>query len=608
MEAAWNSINYLFAQKHASSDSSAKNADTVGEKHATKRETEFVSMLASSIGKVSIFGLWQQEQLECLAPMASLHSANSTCDVTMHVEDSNASNIVLKKLRSKQFDIHRAIYSDYVRQLGLSKRSVLLVLDGVLNIHQKNRVKHLQRGETMVLNHVGGTKSSVHCSSESLEPSSFTFNEISCSSDSSFFYCIVSQAAIKSVARTTMFNSKVEFSLARDSLIRSQAITLDAIEQAPNCNIRVFFPSEVFTVHPSETDDPISIIVCGFSSCAKSENVAARFQATCIVRQIAESQSLSLQQTVFFAASRKTQRNPGQQEQKKSWRINDPFIMTRSQPEISAAEHESSKTNYSAAAERNIENPFMKKLPPIPLLFEGFEACFPRSPSLHKRKGHLSNANIEMPLPGLDKSTLPSCSLRPRKFELEHADLEDVPLMTEPFSHTFVERECPVVTKNTAFWGYTPQLHEPCSNAKFYWALVRLFVHSCQKRVHDLKSTGQPLDISPLYHVGNEGQQRFKFLTVSVLYTLPCNEAKVVLNPLQHVITNFVTWQNDLCVQAHFRSANNVSNLLARTSNLKCFSSIPEQTRKLILSSCSFEEWPPGALILCMIHCNQFCI
>jgi len=577
MEAAWNSINYSFSQKLSSSAKTGSD-----EKHTTKKETAFVSMIASSISKLFIFHSWQLEQLEGLAPMASLHSAISTSGNRIRFEDSDASNIVLKKLRSKQFDTHRAIYSEYVQQLGLSKRTVLLVLDGALTIHQNNRVKHLQRGQSTVLNHDHATKSA--CSPESLEHTSFAFEENS-------FFLLLSEAAIKSVAQTTILSSKVEFSLARDSVILTDAITLGAIGQAPNCQKRVFFPGEVFTAHPTETDD-ISIVLCGLSSSAKSENVAARLQATCIVRQIAETESQSLRQTVFFATkTKKLKRNLGQEEK-------CGVMMLRSQSEISAVKRESSEisTIYTADAERSVENPFLKTIPPIPLHFEGYEGDLPRSPSLHKKNA----------LPGLDKST-PIHSLYPRKLESEYASIEDLPMPDVP-SHVVFENERPVITKNTAFWGYTPELHEPCSSAKFYWALIRLFVHSCKKRAQNFKATGQPLDLSPLHHFENEGRHWFKFLTVSVIYTLPCNEALVVLNPLLHVITHFATWHNDFCVQAHFRSAKNVENLLLRTSILKCFSCIPEQTRRLLLHRCSFEEWPPGALILCMLILHQFCL
>jgi molybdenum cofactor biosynthesis enzyme MoaA len=56
-----------------------------------------------------------------------------------------------------------------------------------------------------------------------------------------------------------------------------------------------------------------------------------------------------------------------------------------------------------------------------------------------------------------------------------------------------------------------------------------------------------------------------------------------------------------LCVKTYFRNSENIENLINGTRNLKCFSCIPESTRRVLLNRCSFEEWPSGALILCTL-------
>jgi hypothetical protein len=161
------------------------------------------------------------------------------------------------------------------------------------------------------------------------------------------------------------------------------------------------------------------------------------------------------------------------------------------------------------------------------------------------------------------------------------------------------------VSKHTAFWGYTPDLQTPLSNAKFYWALIRLFVNYCKKQIQVVLEKGEPLDVSSLcpdfQSQFRQGQLFHHFWTVSVVYTLPCSQALHIFDPILYAVSRVAAWHSVLSVKPHFRNAENIQNLVSGTRNLKCFSCIPEATRRVLLSRCSFEEWPPGALILCTL-------
>jgi len=162
----------------------------------------------------------------------------------------------------------------------------------------------------MVLTSCDGTKSAsalkkLHSSeSDVAVPSELKFAHISYSTHNVFFM-MVSEAAIQSVARTkSMMSSNVHFSLHGDAVIRSQAITLDTLGQAKNCETQVFYPGEVIST--SVSDGTISVIVCGQCSKTHGENLAARFHDTCDTRQIAQTKCLSASQAIFFAIKRKT--------------------------------------------------------------------------------------------------------------------------------------------------------------------------------------------------------------------------------------------------------------------------------------------------------------
>jgi hypothetical protein len=129
-------------------------------------------------------------------------------------------------------------------------------------------------------------------------------------------------------------------------------------------------------------------------------------------------------------------------------------------------------------------------------------------------------------------------------------------------------------------------------------------VYSCTKKVQALLGKGQSLDVLPLCGIQNKcrsGQLFHKFRTISVVYTIPCSEALPIFNPFLHAISRVASWQNVLCVKTYFRNSENIENLINGTRNLKCFSCIPESTRRVLLNRCSFEEWPSGALILCTL-------
>lgn len=593
MEAAWANIVQTPLLKTVSGDAFSKQA--AEEKHISRREKAFVSMVASSMSKVSIFSTWQLGQLEALVPMTSLTSISTNIVDRIGFEDSNETNIILNKLKSKQFEVHRAsCYLEYSRRIGLSSRTILLVLDGAITIHENDRTKCLHKGQSMVLSSCDGTKSAsalkkLHSSETYVAvPSELKFTHISYSTDNVFFM-MLSEAAIQSVARTKMMmSSNVQFSLHGDAVIRSQAITLDALGQATNCETQVFYPGEVLST--SASDGTISVIVCGQCSKTHGENLAARFHDTCNMRQIAQTECLSASQAIFFAVKRKTValnatvKQTAQNLHFASHNVpvglenNDSEVIVL--PDFSAEKLPNEyQAKHTASPQHCSENPFLMMLP----LYSGenFEGGLPQSPAVRKKKDLLISQ--------LNVSTAVSAETTVSP-ELDDAHRQ--------------------ITKNTEFWGYTPDLQKPLSNSKFYWGLIRLFVHACKTKFQCLLETGQPLDSSSLCGFRNERrkiQVSYKFLNISVVYKLPCDQARLIFDPCLHNISRVAVWNNDLCEKPYFRSAENVQNLFTCTQNLNCFSKIPELTRRLILNRCSFEVWPPGALILCALLSFQAC-
>jgi hypothetical protein len=626
MESAWRIISDSSSQKPASSETFSRHA--AEEKYVTKRETEFVSMLASNLSKVSIFRDWQMDQLEGLVPMARLHSVHSNCVDEICFEDSNASNIILSKL-SKHFDSHRkCCYPEYVRRLGQSRRTVLVVLDGELNIHGKKCNKNVTKGHCIVLSMCDGIQpasplSELHDSkNRNQEASIFEFGDITYTSNHAFFL-MLSDTAIESVARTMIISSKVEFSLHGDTMIRSQAMTLDALCHAENFEAKVFYPNEVSAA--SATDGTISIIVCGRCSQMQGENLAARLKDTCNARHIAETEELSLSQAIFFAVNQKRvvlnaastlKQKIGNNTVICNSGTDDDFLVENhsKKTEISIftnysgisttgtrlisgssagnCQHDAPTANFKANAECCVANPFMKTLPAT--RNDYFEGTLPQSPSVQKKqsKSHSFAKKSQVLLSETDKCTI---SLA----KLFSSDLHEANTLS-----------CKKITKETAFWGYTPALQKQLSDAKFYWALIRLFVHSCSKKVRRTLRRGESLDITPIcsfHNHGRKGEISHRFFTLSVVYTISCNQAVAIFNPFLHSISRVACWHNDLGEKPYFRSAENVEKLLADTCNLKCFSSIPKSTRRLIIAQCLLEEWPPGTLILCMLVCpNKF--
>ena len=100
MEAAWANIVQTPLLKTVSGDAFSKQA--AEEKHISRREKAFVSMVASSMSKVSIFSTWQLGQLEALVPMTSLTSISTNIVDRIGFEDSNETNIILNKLKSQE--------------------------------------------------------------------------------------------------------------------------------------------------------------------------------------------------------------------------------------------------------------------------------------------------------------------------------------------------------------------------------------------------------------------------------------------------------------------------------------------------------------------------
>lgn len=620
MEAAWKYLAHSASQLPVSSESFSKNS--AEEKHATKREREFVSMLASNMSKVSIFREWQIEQLEGLVPMARLHSIISNCVDKFCFDDSDESNIVLGKLKSKQFETHRKIcYPEYIRRIGLSKRTIVIVLDGELRVHGKHCNKHLTKGNCTVISrcveNIPASSSSESLDSKATlqDPTSLEFDDLSYTSHHAFFMTL-SEAAVESVAPTTIMSSKIEFSLHRDTAIRSQAITLDSICHTTNCETKVFYPGEMQAA--SDADGKIRIIVCGHCIQKQGENLAARLKDTCNSRQIAQSEELSLSQAVFFAIHQKRavlnacmklkqknrnitqirhdddQKNPFQESDlqhgeisflKKDGGISEKVTHFLNEISTEKCERDIPATKYQTNAERRVANPFMMMLPAF--CNDEFEGTLPQSPAVRGKKSKLqiSHANSQVLLPGFIHESAASC---PEPAFPYHAK-----------AHIISGGQ---ITKKQAFWGYTPALQKPLSNAKFYWALIRLFVHSCATKVRSMLRKGESLDMSPVCSVrgrGRKGQSFHKFLTLSVVYTIPFDEAILIFNPFLHTISRVVSWHDDLCSKPYFRSADNVEKIMAGTCNLKCFSRIPQATRRLVFANCSFEEWQPGALILC---------
>jgi hypothetical protein len=617
MEAAWKNIAHSFSLKSESSDTLTKNA--AEEKRATQREANFISMVASNMSKASVFRSWQLEQLEGLVPMARLHSIISNDEDRIAFEDASESKIVLCKLKSRRFETHRTCcYPEYIDQIRQSKRTLLLVLDGSLTIHEQNCTKHLARGQNIVFSQHRETK---HASaSNELLPSVSGFSKTSSSdfgnmsySSRSAFFLLLSDIAINSVAKTILgsISSNVQFSLHGNTAIRSQAITLDVICQAMNCEATVFYPGEVH----SFSEGMLSIIVCGLCAQNQGEKIAARLMNTCNIRQIALTRELSLSQAVFFAIQRKRGQSTPQLKQAASGQLkyldsgpnNDSAIEINSaQNEISIQKNErvaeprtglqpkfstgkipnEDPTNLIAHAVRCTENPFIMKQPAFSSL--DLEGTLPQSPSVSKKKSLLQRCDqsFQMLQPGLAESTTSSATLLSPRVD------EAVLLSGKK------------VSKHTAFWGYTPDMQTPLSNAKFYWALIRLFVNSCTKKIQVLLGKGEPLDVSSLCGFQNEcqkGQLFHNFWTVSVVYTLPCSQVLHIFNPILYAVSRVATWHSVLREKPHFRNAENIENLLTGTSNLKCFSCIPETTRRVLLNRCLFEEWPPGALILCTL-------
>jgi hypothetical protein len=251
---------------------------------------------------------------------------------------------------------------------------------------------------------------------------------------------------------------------------------------------------------------------------------------------------------------------------------------------VAGEKHEASAYN-SAKSDRCFMNPFIAKLPAVspshPSSQE--EGTLPQSPSVQKKRGMLAKNldNIDV----MPKNSGPTSS----------PDLDD------DLDSIFSTNQ---LTEQSTFWGYTPDLQMPLSKAKFNWALIRLFVYSCKKKVQDLFGRGQFLDVSNLVRVQEswrKGHLSWKFSALSVVCTLPCEEALATFNPILHSISRVASWHQDLNEQPHFRSATNVEKLLVGTRFLRGISTIPESTRRILLKCCSFEVWPPGALMLCMI-------
>jgi hypothetical protein len=467
MEAAWKNIAHSFVPKPVSCDVFTKYA--AAEKQATNREAEFVSMVASTISKSSTFCAWQQDQLECLVPMARLHSVISNGEDRHGFEDANESNILLSKLKSKQFEPHRACCQpEHIDHTRRCERTILFVLDGALTIHEKNSASHLTKGQSMVLSHCNETKgastSSAVCPSDDLlEAISLEFGDISYSSKKAFFL-LLSENAIKSVAKTTLMSSSVEFSLNGDGVIRSQKITLDAICQAPHCKTSVFYPGDVHTASPS--NGMLSIIVCGQCSQSQGENLASRLKDTCNIRQIALTEELSLSQVVFLASKEKRNRDdclklkqisghpskgfysgPPNNHSCKEPNLNKPEIIFQNtesasaagnylQAKVSAGENENEvPTEVMAKTERCVENPFLMVLPAFSS--QNLESTLPQSPSVLKSKGLLrkSAERFQRLPPFLAKSIVSPPAQVP--IRVDEADL-------------ISDRQ---ISRNTAFWG-----------------------------------------------------------------------------------------------------------------------------------------------------------
>lgn len=611
MEAAWKKIAHSFVHKPVSCDVFTKY--TAAEKQATNREAEFVSMVASTISKSSIFCAWQQDQLEGLVPMARLHSVISNGEDRHDFEDAHESNIILSKLKSKQFEPYRAYcYPEHIDNTRRCERTILLVVDGALTIHEKNSVNHLTKGQSMVLSHFNETKNastaSAVCPSDGfLEAISLEFGGISYSCKKAFFL-LLSENAIQSVAKTTLMSSSVEFCLNGDSVVRSQKITLDAICQAPHCKTSVFYPGDVHTASPS--NGLLSIIVCGQCSQSQGENLASRLKDTCNIRQIALTEELSLAQVVFLASKEKRNRDdcfklnqisgkpskgfysePPNNHSSKEPNLKKPEISFHNTESASGAStyfqaNSAGENENEVPTERCVENPFLKVL--LPFSSQNLESALPQSPSVLKSKGLLrqSAEGFQRLPPFLAKSILSP----PAQVTMQ---VHEAQLISDRH-----------ISRNTAFWGYTPDLQTPLSDAKFHWALIRLFVYSCTKKVQAFLGKGQSLDVLSLCGIQNKcrsGQLFHKFRTMSVVYTIPCSQALPIFNPFLHAISRVASWQNTLCVKTYFRNSENVENLINGTRNLKCFSCIPESTRRVLLNRCSFEEWPSGALILCTL-------
>ncbi len=564
------------------------------------------------MSKASIFRAWQLEQLEGLVPMARLHSVVSNNVDKIGFDEASESNIVLSKLQSKLFDTHRnCCYPEYISQVEQNSRTIILVLDGAMTIYGE-KLKHLTRGKCMVLPRCREMKTPSApgelCPSVrgSLEASSSEIADVSFSSKNAFFM-LLSDVAIRSVAQTFMMSSNVEFALHGDAGIRSQAITLDSLRQTANCKTTTFYPGEVHTASP--TDGMIRIIASGLCSQSQGENPEARLIDTCNIRQIALTEELSFSQVMFFALKRKGKNDhitSGLQSGLKNDRAMGIHSMqndisaqknaraaalntqnTHLQPRLSGTTQHEIPEKLIANVESCVENPFMMTLPAFSS--RDLESTLPQSPSVLRRL-QKSAENFQAK-PGLAESTASS------------------PILFLPPIGKTDTLSASRVSKNTPFWGYTPDLWLPLSNAKFFWALIRLFVHSCTKKIQNLLEKGQPLDVSSLCGFRNERKKTqlfYHFWTISVVYTLSCSEVLHIFNPVLHAVSRVASWHNSLCVKPHFRNAENVENLLAGTCALKCFSRIPESTRRALLKRCLYEEWPPGALVLCTLF--QFII
>jgi hypothetical protein len=349
----------------------------------------------------------------------------------------------------------------------------------------------------------------------------------------------------------------------------------------------------------------ISIVASGLCSQWQGENPEARLIDTCNIRQIALTEELSFSQVIFFALKRKKKNDhitSGLQSGLDSDRAmgihskqNDISVQknaraatvntqnTHLQPKLSGTTQNEIPAKLIATGERCVENPFMMTLPAFSS--RDLESTLPQSPSVVFKRLQKSAENFQTK-PGLAESTASS------------------PILFLPPIGKTDAISANQVSKNTAFWGYTPDLQLPLSNAKFFWALIRLFVHSCTKQIQNLLEKGQPLDVSSLCGFRNERQKTqlfHHFWTISVVYTLSCSEVLHIFNPVLHAVSRVASWHNSLCVKPHFRNAENVENLLAGTCALKCFSSIPQSTRRALLKRCLYEEWPPGALVLCTL-------